>query len=138
MKAVLDTNVFVSGIFFGGIPRKVLDLIENDKITPCFTPLTFLELKTLLLDEKFISLREILPFSINDFLENLKKYSAFYPKPDKILKIIKNDPADNHFLACALLGGASYIFSGDKHLLNLKKFQNIPILTPKQFLAEIK
>lgn len=48
------------------------------------------------------------------------------------------DPFDNHFLACALSSGASFIVSGNKHLLSLKNFKGIPILSPQQFLKRMK
>jgi len=48
--------------------------------------------------------------------------------------ITKKDPADNHFLLCALLARADFIISGDSHLLELKKFRDVPILRPQEFI----
>ena len=138
MRVILDTNIFVSGIFFGGKPRKILNLIEEKTITPCFTTKTISELEAILNHEKFAPQRKLLPFTIGDFLTKLKTYSLIFPQPSKIPNIIKVDPADNHLLACALISGASFIVTGDKHLLSLKEFQGIFILPPKEFLKKMK
>jgi len=58
-------------------------------------------------------------------------------KPEEHFAVIKEDPDDNIFLDCAIAGKVEYIISGDEHLLNLKKFKGIKILTPGEFLREI-
>lgn len=58
--------------------------------------------------------------------------------PRRTPHTIKEDPSDNHFLACAIVAQASFIISGDEHLLKLKAFQGIPIVSPKEFLKIIK
>lgn len=139
MRVVIDTNVFISGIFFGGAPRKVLDLIEEKQITSCFTFQTFEELKRLLYHEKFDKQRKLLSFPLSHFLRRLKTSSSFFIQP--FLEpplIIKEDPADNYILACAVSSQASFIVSGDNHLLKLKEFQGIPIVSPREFLKIIK
>ena len=138
MRVVIDTNVFVSGLFFDGKPRTLLNLISERKITPCFIPSTFLELKIVLLHKKFQPQRELLSFSIEEFLRKIKEYSLFFPEPSKVPHIIKEDKADNYFLACTLLAGAPFIISGDKHLLKLKEFQRVSIFTPQEFLKKFR
>ena len=51
------------------------------------------------------------------------------------LEVIGDDPEDNRVLECAVTGGASFIISGDKHLLELKEYQGIVVLSPSAFLA---
>jgi len=75
---------------------------------------------------------------VDEFLSQLKSKSLVFPQPTKIPKIIKEDLADNHFLACALTSGADFIVTGDKHLLILKEFQGIPIVSPKEFFKRYK
>jgi predicted nucleic acid-binding protein len=48
--------------------------------------------------------------------------------------LIKDDPTDNMFLACALDGQADYVVSGDHHLLSLGSLQGIGIVSPRDFL----
>ncbi|MBZ1348450.1 MAG: putative toxin-antitoxin system toxin component, PIN family [Candidatus Nealsonbacteria bacterium] len=133
MRVVIDTNIFISGIFFGGKPRKILNLIEKKVIIPCFNVLTFTELEFLLRNEKFNSQKKLLSFSIDDFIDKIKERSLIFLQPSKVPVIIKEDLADNYIIACAISARASFIISGDKHLLKLKKFKNISIVSPKEF-----
>ncbi|MFH0856859.1 MAG: putative toxin-antitoxin system toxin component, PIN family [bacterium] len=137
MRVVIDTNVFISGIFFGGEPRKILDLIGEQILTPCFNISTFTELELLLRHQKFSAARNLLSFTITEFLDQLKNYSLLFEEPEIILDIIKEDKSDNNSLVCAISAQADFIISGDKHLLKLKSFNNVPILTPRQFLKSI-
>jgi len=90
--------------------------------------LRYLKIKKII-EESSLSIQEI-----EDAVLEIGEFHKKYPN----IQIIKEDQADNLILACALVASVNYIVSGDKHLVNLKKFQNIPILTPKQFLAKIK
>lgn len=135
MRVVIDTNIFISGLFFGGMPRQILDFIQEKQLIPCFTVQTFRELQRLLNDDKFAQQRIFLSFSIERFLNQLEEYSLIFPqKPTIPPIIIKEDLADNYILACALVAQVSFIISGDRHLLSLKDFQGIPIISPKIFL----
>lgn len=138
MRVVIDTNIFISGIFFGGQPRIILDMISDKIIIPCFNVKTITELEQLLYHRKFAIQRDLLPFTVNDFLIQMKTYSLLFEDSPKILHIIKEDPADNYFLACAISAQADFIISGDNHLLKLKSFKKIPIATPRQFLTRLK
>jgi hypothetical protein len=71
--------------------------------------------------DKFIAL-----FGEKYFIEEINPIHHF--------KIIKDDPDDNMFIDCAVAIQAAYIISGDKHLLNLKSFKDITILSPADFL----
>ena len=136
-KVVIDTNVFVSAFIFGGLMEKFIDLIDDNMIQACFSPETLKELHLILSHSKFQKRRETLPFSVDAFLKNLLSKSIIV-YPQTIVKVIKDDPSDDKFLACALSCQASFIISGDKHLLKLKKFHKIPILQPKEFLKIIE
>lgn len=138
MRVVLDTNVFVSGIFFGGKPHKILTLIDKKRIIPCFTVATFTELERVLARDEFIPQRKLLTFSVADFLGRLQERSLVFPTPEHIPMIIKEDPADNHLLACAIACQAFFLISGDKHLLRLKELNGIPIVPPNEFLKMYK
>jgi len=61
-----------------------------------------------------------------------------FSEPKSIPEVIADDLPDNQILASALISNASFIISGDKHLLKLKEFQGIPILTPRQFLNQLR
>ena len=127
MKIVVDTNVLISGVFFGGMPRKVLSAIINRKIVACAT------------DEIVDEYNEIVREMISRKQGNLN-YDILAPLIG-ILEIVKpitkvevsRDPDDDKFLGCAKDAGALYIVSGDKDLLVLEQFENIEIVTAKEF-----
>ncbi len=127
-KVVIDTNVFVSS-FFGGIPRKIIDLWKNGKITLCLSQAII---------EEYIDVLIRLGIDnseINDliklFAENY--FSIFTAKTPKI-SVVKDDPDDNKFIECAVALDCKIIISGDKHLRSLKKYIDIKILSPREFI----
>ena len=69
------------------------------------------------------------------YSEMLPCFHVAVLKPGR--KIVKKDPSDNKFIHCAITGKAGVIISGDQHLLNIKTYQKIKILTQAQFLANL-
>lgn len=67
-------------------------------------------------------------------LISLLKLKATVVFPQKVFSTIKDDPHDNKFLDCAFAGEAQFIVSGDRHLLRLRKFKDVRIVTVKEFL----
>lgn len=134
---MLDTNVLISALFWHGPPHKLLRLIEKGNITLCTTPLLLEELRNVL-NRPFLS-----PFikshktSCEELIASIFEIAELYP--NKIIEpVVKNDPDDDKVLSCALVSGAKYIITGDFHLLDLKKWTDILILSPQQFLNNIK
>ena len=74
---------------------------------------------------------EILPIA-NDFITTAQLVDVISE-----IKIITQDPTDNMVLECAVDSKAEYIISGDHHLLDLKKYNNIQIVKPKDFYTKI-
>ncbi|MBI4089293.1 MAG: putative toxin-antitoxin system toxin component, PIN family [Candidatus Levybacteria bacterium] len=131
VKIVLDTNVLVSAIHFGGKPRKILNLIEDpgSAIVAITSPILLAELV-----ETFIK-----KFNFDsEHTEEIKamieeSFELVYPKEE--LQVTR-DNDDNRVLEAALEGKCNYIITGDKDLLDLKTFKNIKIVTPDVFLSE--
>lgn len=130
MKIVLDTNVFISGIFWKGSPSKILNLWANNKIEVVVT-------------KKIVSeyLRVIKKIDQSEELSS--KWKAFIQKNsimliDKSSIKICRDPDDDKFLNAALTGKVQYIVSGDDDQLILKSIDTIKIITPAQFLNRIR
>jgi putative PIN family toxin of toxin-antitoxin system len=130
LKVVIDTNVVISGLLFGGTPGKLIPLWQKRAIRPMASKqiideyLQVLTYPRFKLDEaeiNFILYREILP------------YFDITEAPSK-KRVIAEDPADDKFIHCALSGKATHIISGDKHLLALKDYHDIKILSPSEFL----
>jgi len=129
VKVVLDTNVFVSGVFFRGPPYQVLKAWRDGKIQILVSPAILEEYHRVMLE---LSARfpEIDPRSLVDFLAVHSEIVL----PPSLPPVIQHDPSDDKFLECALAGKAACIISGDKHLLNLSQFKGIPILKPYDFV----
>jgi putative PIN family toxin of toxin-antitoxin system len=126
-KVVVDTNVFISGILFGGNPKKIIEAWLNKKYIFCLSP----ELKAEIINKlqgKF-SLPILAVQTIEEILDN--KTEKHIPK--KKISMCK-DPTDNFLLELALEAQADYLISGDKLVLKLKQYNKTKILSPKNFL----
>jgi putative PIN family toxin of toxin-antitoxin system len=128
IKAVLDTNIFISSIFWLGPPNKIILKVIDKKVS------IFISLDILNEIEKILRIK----FGLDDELTRrninlILSYCHLIPVK-KNIDVIKEDPADNKILACALEADANYIVSGDMHLLKLKGFNGIEIVSAKEFL----
>ncbi|MBI2151296.1 putative toxin-antitoxin system toxin component, PIN family [Candidatus Woesearchaeota archaeon] len=129
IRAVLDTNVFVSGIHWTGASKKVLRAWMEGK---------FLLVSSLPIIDEII--RVLMAFKVPLEPEDiswwesliLEKSSLVFPVEH--LTVVKNDPDDDKFIEAAVEGNARYIVSQDKHLLNIKEYSGIKILHPDEFL----
>jgi putative PIN family toxin of toxin-antitoxin system len=129
MRIVLDTNVFVSGIFFSGPPYQILKAWRDGKVQLLVSP-------SILDEYRRIGTELTLQFGdvdLRSFLDLLTIQAEIVLAPS-LPPIIRDDPSDDKFLEAAVAGRASCIVSGDKHLLNLFEVQGIPILKPKDFV----
>jgi|TARA_Y100000310_G_scaffold121846_1_gene120545 hypothetical protein len=134
MRIVLDTNIFISGIFWeGNFSSKIIDLWKNKKLDLVSSiPLVEELVKTLSTFKIQMDKRMIKHW------ENMIIKNAIMVIPSKNFNIIEEDPDDNKILECAIEGNSDYIISQDKHLLKLKEFKGIKIITPIEFLTIIK
>lgn len=132
MKIVCDSNVILSAIVFGGVPKDIMDLARSGTFDLYLSPAILVEVARIL-GEKFHWARS----DVERIIRNLNaSYTLIYPKQE--VTVIKIDPSDNAILACALAAKANYIITGDKkHLLPKKKFRGIPILSPATFFREV-
>jgi len=130
IKVVIDTNVFVSS-FFGGIPRKIINLWRDGQITICISQAIV---------EEYIKVLDRLGIEKNDIkkLTELfaEGYNLIFTASTPKIKIVKDDPDDNKFVECAVELESKIIISGDKHLLSLKKYIDIRIFSQKEFMDE--
>lgn len=125
MKVIVDTNVLISGIFWGGIPFKILKLWQEDKFS-------------ILASESILKeyLEVINRLDKGGIVEKLFKDWVL-----ENIEIIKNknnihysrDIKDDKFVQAGLSGGAKYLITGDKDLLVLEKVGGLTILKPAEF-----
>lgn len=129
-RVVLDTNVIVSALLFGGTPGRLIPLWKGKIIQPLITSEIILEYLRVLAYPEFQLTEDEIHFLL--YHEMLPFFKEIDIKPETV--IIERDPSDDKFLLCAKAGKASVVISGDKHLLNLKSFGSVRIMSPNQFL----
>jgi putative PIN family toxin of toxin-antitoxin system len=129
VRVILDTNVFVSGVFFTGPPARSLQAWSAGQLSLVISPDS--------LDEYYrvgVRLSEQYPdVDLNPAIA-LLAVEAEIVEPSKLLEPVADDPDDDKFLACAKSAAVSVIVSGDKHLLDVSGWESIDILKPRQFL----
>lgn len=127
MKIVIDTNVLISGVFFGGFPRKILSAVIGQEITACATAEIINEYEEIV--QEMISKKQ--GYINTAILSPLIKVMEIIEPVNRVE--ICRDPDDNKFLECAKDSHALYIVSGDKDLLVIKRYENVQIVTAKDF-----
>lgn len=128
-QVVFDTNIYISAILFGGNPRSCLELARSGDIVLIISKAILVEVAKKL-REKFLWEET----DITDVIEGLLVFITII-NPSQTITIIKEDEPDNRILEAAMEAKADYVVSGDKkHLLSLRKFKAIPIISSKEFL----
>lgn len=129
-RVVLDTNVVLSGIFFAGLPGRLLDAWQQGQLTLVLSPAILAEYQRAgaALAARYPDV--IAP--LEPILTLLARSATIVDAPP-LGQPIAPDPDDDKFLACALAAGVSIIVTGDKPLLTLSGWAGLEILTPRQF-----
>lgn len=129
MKIVLDTNVFISGVFFSGPPYIILKAWQEGKFQIVISPEIFEEYRRVgeILAEEHpnIDLAPLLEYVI-------RRAEVFTAQ--RLPEPVASDPDDDKFIACAIASQCKVIVSGDKHLLGVNGYQNIEVFKPRDFL----
>jgi len=129
LRVVMDTNVFVSGVFFSGPPYQILKAWQSGEFE--------LVVSSEILDE-YRRVGEILAeerpkIDLNPILTFVVEHAKVY-KPVKLKEPVCEDPDDDKFFACALASESKIIISGDKHLLKVSGYEGIAVLKPREFV----
>ena len=132
-RVVIDTNVFISAFIFGGKPLEIIRLLLKGEIELYISPFIVNEIVRIF-REKFAWEES----KIEEILDMIKtKTIEVYP--NFRVSIISGKDDDNRILECALEGKVNYIISGDKrHILPLREFEGIKIVSVNEFLKIIK
>jgi uncharacterized protein len=136
MRAVIDTGVFVSALIRRqGTPGDVLRALRDGRFTSIYTTDIVVEIIDVLGRPFFRTKYHIEPDDMTA-LVNLIRLRGELVNPDKKVTACR-DPKDNKFLEAALAASADCIVSGDRDLLEMSVFEEIPILRPAEFLARL-
>ena len=129
MRIVIDTNVLISGIIFGGKPSKIIELLFGKKISVFASPEMVDEYKRI-----YGELGERYAKRTHNELNEIINSMNILPSHSHIEAC--RDPDDNKFIECAIDNRCIYIVSGDKDLLVLEQYEDIGILTVSEFLEQ--
>ncbi len=131
---VIDTNVVVSALLFGGKPGELIRFWKTGQIQPLISKDITEEYLRVLAYPKFNLSENEIGFLFNH--EILPYFKAVKIKPGRWKTAIEDDPTDDMFIRCAVSGKCKIIISGDRHLLDLKTYDRIRILSVLTFLKE--
>ncbi len=126
-KIVVDTNIIVSSIFWSGKPYQIMQKGINQELLIFISKDIIDELKVVLKRDFGLEEQEI-----EDIVSAILLFTHLAESKEKIDAV--KDKKDNIILECAVAANAGYIVSGDSHLLNLKEFRGIKIVSANEFL----
>jgi putative PIN family toxin of toxin-antitoxin system len=132
-RLVLDSNVWISALVFGGKPREVLDLAIKGLVEIAVSDDILEEIEGVLEGKKFQYPTRVVRALMGE-IESLAELVV----PAKKIEVVPEDPEDDRVLECAVESGADIIVSGDSHLLELKSLGRIKIMSPDVFLRRPK
>jgi len=135
IKAVLDTNILVSLLFKKGLAKEFSKLMEKGSVEFYSSEEILGELARVLTYPKIEQVFKKAGINKTTALESIIEILKIV-NPKVKVDAVKSDPLDNKVLECALEAGANYVVSGDRHLLELRRFRKIEILTAREFLEE--
>jgi putative PIN family toxin of toxin-antitoxin system len=130
MKAVLDTNVLISGVISTGVPHEVLVAGVSGDYQLVVSVATLTEFRETLL--KYPDKFHMSEADIQTEVETIR-YFAEFVDPDEDVAAVEDDPDDDKFLEAAVAGNVDYLVSGDSHLLDLGSFRGCDIVDPRTF-----
>lgn len=129
-RVVLDTNIIVSAIEFGGICETIYDMVLRDKIKAVTSFALLEELRRTLINKFGHSPEQ------TDLMISYIRNHLILVRPVEVIDVLR-DKDDNRVLEAAMAGGCSFIVTGDKNLLALGQYQSVKIVTPRQFLDQL-
>jgi len=132
MKVVVDTNVVISGVFFGGMPSRVLEAWRDGEFDLVVSPEVLEEYRRVgeELTARFPGV------SLAPFLALLVMNAEIVEAPG-LSDQVSRDRDDDKFIACALAANCRTIISGDKDLLEVTGCQGLKVVAPREFLESV-
>lgn len=135
LRVVVDTNVLVSGLF--GLKdspsSQLLEAIRNQTVILVASPVTIAELTDVINRQRIVKLTKMSVKERKDFIDGLIA-RCDVTAGKQLTEIVGRDVKDDKFLACAYEAKADYVVSGDEDLLTLQEYEEIKILSPREFV----
>jgi len=136
-RTVLDVNVWISALIWGGKPAEVLIAAENHNITIFLSEEIVQELSRVLAFPKLRKIYVAEGMRQEDLVEEVLRISRFV-RGTKQVRVVWEHPADDKFIECAIAADADYLISGNKHLLKIASYKKTQILSVNEFLQILK
>ena len=137
MRVTLDTNVLISGTFWEGEAFWIMKLIEKGTLK-CFLSKDILwEYDRVMHSGEIIEKAEKHHLAIKSAIIKVMEMCELVD-PKRRINAVKEDPDDNKVLECAVEAGADLIITYDRHLLDLKEFEGIRIMSPTEVLSKMR
>lgn len=138
MRVVLDANIFISALISRqGNPAKILDKWQKREIEVVVSSAIIAEIDRVMgyerLQKKYPRIQE----ERAGLIEDLKGFATVV-EPQQRLSVVQADESDNRYVECAVESGANYIVTGDPHLLAVKEYQGIVVISPATLLTLLK
>jgi uncharacterized protein len=137
LKAVLDTNVWVSAMIWGGLPAEVITAAENKRILIITSEEIIKEINETLAYPKLKRIYERAGIAKQELVEAALRVGKLVEVKTKV-NVVHEDVADNKFLECAFDSKADFLVTGDEHLLKIGCYEKTRVVTVKQFLLILK
>ena len=137
MKAVADTNVLISGLLWSGPSASLLDRGASRLIGLVTSKEILTELEEVLSRPHLVERLRLRGQTVAGIMQTYRAVAQIVEPAQVELPAALRDPKDLHVLRCAVGARVDAIVTGDRDLLVLKEFADIPIVTPRQFLASI-
>ncbi len=136
MKITVDTNILISAAFWLGNPHGIIKKVEEGKLKLVLSAEILEEFEEILKQDKFQLKLENINATVSEVVDKLMEMSEVVGISGRV-RVIKADPDDDKVLECAVNGRADFIVSGDRHLLEVKEYRGIRIVTAKEMLKII-
>lgn len=136
-KVVLDVNVWVSALLWGGKPAEIVKAAEDGKVAIVASEEIVGEISQVLNYPKLRKVYQAAGLRHKDLVEAVLKVVKFV-EVSKRVSVVVEHPADDKFIECALAANADYIVSGDRHLLKIGGYQRTRVLSVSEFLGIIE
>jgi putative PIN family toxin of toxin-antitoxin system len=129
LSSTADTNIYISGLHFGGLPRRFLQLAEAGVFRLAVSEDILAEIAKVLAYEKI----GWPPERIEKAIRQLRRFTELV-QPTETLHLITADPTDNRILECAAAAKSQYLVTGDDHLLRLLQYGETRIVKLAEFM----
>lgn len=128
LRVVLDTNIVVSGMLWSGVPSKIMEAVYTGRIRPVVTELLLDELSSVLGRPKFENRLKLVGKSVDELIHDYVVFAEIIDS-QPLPRPVSVDRDDDMFIACAIAGKVTYLVSGDPHVLNVGRYEDVQIIT---------